>query len=157
APLPYDIQFAITSKGQSTELKPSPSYGIGMTIKAQTSDGKNVLTLANANREVVSLDLPSTGGWSATGRLKVAADLKEVNDLLRAFNASMGATDGVGQLKRGSLSGEIDVARAANGDLQVSSDLALSNLDVTTADAAKPIRDEKVAVSLTMSAQNQWT
>ena len=97
----------------------------------------------------------SDEGRKINGQVQLAANLKTLNDILRAAGdrpVEAVAKTRAGELRQGELAGTLTFAPAEQNQTLLTGDLAVSRLSVTTNE--KPIENEQVTLSLRVRAND---
>lgn len=100
----------------------------------------------------LAIVLPAAGGFTGSGKVTIAGNLKSVSDVMEALGErQLASGPGAGQLKSGKLAGTLELVRQ-QGESMVIGDLNVTELSVST--FQKPIENERVTISLRVSAKD---
>jgi hypothetical protein len=123
------------------------------------TSSSNLINVSKGDDRNITVTLPKAGGFSGNGTLKIASDLKRLNDLAQSFSSARPASAGrenAGQLTSGILDATVKLDHPVQ---QKATTLALdgtiNNLSVTT--NAEPIQNEKVTISLSAVSPDDLT
>ncbi|MGE5608040.1 MAG: hypothetical protein ACM359_02195, partial [Bacillota bacterium] len=117
------------------------------------SDPGGILNVEEIGDGNLVVQLPRGGGFAANGKLRLAADLKTINDVLQSLSDRpivARANDQAGQLRSGRLTGTLQFARADRPETRLDGDFTLGELSISTYD--QPISNEKVTLTLHATA-----
>ncbi len=149
-PLPPPVTFLqnenqdITASGkieQGADLTTATINALGITSSNQ------LLTLTKVGNDPMIVRLAKNGGIGGNGQLKLASNLKALNDTVQAMGKSQpAATTSAGQLTSGILDAALTLASDASAGTNINLDGVITNLSVTTNE--KPIQNETVKLAL---------
>lgn len=112
-------------------------------------DTQGIVSIKKAPESPFAATLPATGTPTAQGSIDLAADLKRLNDIAQALEApQVKAKDQNGmELQNGRLQGRMSLAQANAGQIQLTGNLALTQLTVGNATNV-PLKDQTIQVTL---------
>jgi len=140
--------------GDTFTIDASGNYSSDPTARAlaltrfDVGDSQQLVSLKKAPDADFSATLPAAGHPTAKGSIDLAADLKRLNEIARAFQSQVTAKDQNGMdLQNGKLQGRFSLATATADQIQLTGNLALTQLTVGNA-ANVPLKDQTIQIAL---------
>lgn len=128
--------------------------GSSLAVNAfNLKDNQNLVSLVKRAGQNLVVLLPAKGDAQASGAIQVAADWARINRIVRALSGrELVAKDQNGaELRSGKLAGEISLAQAGPRQIQITSNLGITDITVASG-SATPIQNEKIQLTGRMLA-----
>ena len=138
--LALDSAATFSSSTQGSDLK---------VTQLAVTDNQGLLSMTKVADQPITATLPASGNPQASGAVRLAADVKRLNDVMQALNGTqLAVRDQNGmELRSGKLQGEVALAQADAQHVKLSGNFALTNLTVANA-TSTPLNNETVQVTL---------
>lgn len=138
--LSFDTDATFSSAVDGSNLK---------VTRLSLGDNQKIVSMTQVANQEISAVLPASGNPTASGAVRLFANLKRLNDVSQALSGAQVAvkTNNGPELRSGNLEGQIALAQASSQQVQLTGDLKLTDLTVARG-SATPVNGESIQIAL---------